>query len=79
MGHTRDKTGPSAGPVAKGAGGEESSGIQFQQTFLSPEGEGGSEGERDLFKATLLLWLSLLVCQGLQLPQTGGVVLGSSW
>lgn len=66
-------------PVAKGAGGEESSGILFQQTFLFRGGEGGGEGERDLFKATLLLRLSLSICQGLRLPQTGGVGLGSSW
>jgi hypothetical protein len=67
------------GPVAKGEGGEESSGILFQQMFLSRGGEGGGEGERDLFKATLLLQLSLSVCQGLQLPHTGGTGLGSSW
>lgn len=54
-------------------------GSSFNKRFFPREGEGGGEGERDLFKATLLLWPALSVCQGLQLPQTGRVVLRSSW
>lgn len=69
----------SQGQLLKGREGRSPQGSSFNKRFFPREGEGGGEGERDLFKATLLLRLSLSVCQGLQLPQTGSVVLRSSW